>query len=570
MYSLEFLCMSSSDVDQIKDRLGIADVVGSYIQLSKAGKSFKARCPFHNEKTPSFIVSPDRGTYHCFGCNKGGDIFSFVQDIEGTDFYGALKVLADRAGVTLSKQSKEQGDERKRLFDAMEAAAKWYEKNLYTKKEVGEYLKGRGLTGETAKKFGVGYAPDEWRACSDALVKKGFTEAEMEDAGLITRSPRGYYDRFRGRIMFPIFDSTGRVVAFSGRVFDKQDDKTAAKYVNSPETKLYNKSDVLYGFHLAKTAIRTENTCILVEGQMDIIMSHQAGVENVVAVSGTALTELHLTRVQRLAEKVVFAFDADEAGEAASDRAIGIALALGFDVQVVAIPEGKDPADVVKEDPDAWKRLVGSAQDVIEYKIAQVEHADATDVRKRVRTSVLPYIARLGSTIDQGHYVSRVATLLGVKEDAVWDDLKDVKIEVATPDTTRQSTAPPSNDTSRPRIELIVRRIVGLIEHIRDTQVSIEGVDTIAKEIKETYPKIVADGLKEKDTLLYEVELYSGPEHDIQKQLDELFGNYKQEHLTRELERVSNQIALAQQQKDDDAEMKLLERYHELLQQKNS
>lgn len=563
--------MSSSDVETIKDRLSVADVVGSYIQLQKAGKNFKARCPFHNEKTASFIVSPDRGTYHCFGCQRGGDIFSFVQEVEGLDFFGALKVLAERAGVTLSERSSTDSDERSRLFDVMEEATKWYEAQLVKDKKVGEYLKDRGLTGKTAKTFRVGYAPNEWRALSDHLLAKKFTEKEMEDAGLITRSERGYYDRFRGRVMFPIADSSGRAVAFSGRIFDNREDKTAAKYVNSPETKLYNKSEILYGFHLAKTAIRKENACVLVEGQMDIIMSYQAGVEHVVAVSGTALTEQHMKRLEHLAESVIFAFDADEAGVHAADRGVGIALGLGLLVKVVALPKGSDPADMVKDDPTLWKEAIQNAEDFIEYKIAQVEGADEKDVRKLVTDSVLPFIACLSNNVDVGRYLSRITMKLGIRENMIWDDLAKATCIAVPPST--DSVANKVTDkaaASRPRIELIVLRLVGLIEWIRENKLKLEGVDDIAGEIKRAFPKVVTEGLAHKETLLMEVELYSDPEHDIQKQLDDLYGNFKQEYLTRELEGVSKKIAQAQIAGDNDAEMKLLERYHELLQQKNT
>jgi DNA primase len=324
----------STPVEQIKARLSIVDVVGSYIKLDKAGSSFKALCPFHNEKSPSFNVSPSRDAYYCFGCNRGGDIFSFVEEIEGIEFVDALKLLADRAGVTLTHDIKENKSEREHLASLMEEATLFYERQLLQNTAVKAYLVDRGLTEETVRSFRIGFAPLEWRAVYDHLRSKHFSDAEIEKAGLVKPTEgKEPYDRFRGRVMFPIFDANGRVVAFSGRVFGEQKNKDGsdvAKYINSPETPLYDKSSIMFGYDRAKRAIRTQNFTILVEGQMDLIMSHQAGTENTVAVSGTALTEKHLTLLKRLSDNLVFAFDADEAGLRATARAFRLALALGM------------------------------------------------------------------------------------------------------------------------------------------------------------------------------------------------------------------------------------------------
>jgi DNA primase len=282
----------STPVEKIKERLTIEEVVSSYIKLEPAGKNFKAKCPFHNEKTPSFYVSPDRNSFYCFGCGAKGDIFSFVQQFEGLDFMGSLKMLADRAGVPLVFEKTESKSEKERLYMILEDATRFFEGGLAARPEAQEYLKKRGIKAETARDFRLGYVPNEWRLLYTHLKNKKYNDAEIEKAGLAKRAEqkeKGFYDRFRGRVMFPIADSSGRIIAFSGRIL--VDDDSSAKYLNSPDTILFNKSTVLYGIDKAKQDIRTKNYTILVEGQMDLVLSHQAGIKNTVAVSGTALAD---------------------------------------------------------------------------------------------------------------------------------------------------------------------------------------------------------------------------------------------------------------------------------------
>ncbi|KKP98393.1 MAG: primase protein [Candidatus Nomurabacteria bacterium GW2011_GWA1_36_15] len=274
--------MINSPVQQIKERLSIEEIVSSYIKLEKAGANFKARCPFHNEKTPSFFVSPDRASYYCFGCGAKGDIFSFIEEFEGLDFKGALKILAERAGIPLVQYSKEKEGEKEKLYRAMEEATKFFEKNLAENKKILEYLKSRGLEEKTIGDFKIGFSLLDWRTLFEYLKSKGFSDKEIELAGLVKKTEKGFYDRFRGRIMFPISDSSGRIIAFSGRIFE--DDGKSAKYLNSPDTPIFSKSAVLYGLDKAKESIRKNNFSILVEGQMDLILSHQAGFRNTVAI----------------------------------------------------------------------------------------------------------------------------------------------------------------------------------------------------------------------------------------------------------------------------------------------
>jgi DNA primase len=287
--------MNGNDVEKIKSALSIEDVISSYIKIDKAGMNFRARCPFHNEKTPSFYISPDRGSYYCFGCNAHGDIFSFVQNIEGLDFKGALKVLAERANITLSYNFDQNSTEKDKIFAILEDATRFYESELQKNSKAIDYLKKRGLSDETIKSFRIGYAPSDWNFIHKHLNSKKYSNDLIEKSGLIKRANENdgrMYDRFRGRIMFPIEDSSGRIIAFSGRILE--DDGKSAKYINSPDTSVFDKSSTLFGLSKAKTDIRRLNYSILVEGQMDLIMSHQAEIRNTVASSGTALTSLEI------------------------------------------------------------------------------------------------------------------------------------------------------------------------------------------------------------------------------------------------------------------------------------
>ncbi|MCI0619804.1 DNA primase [Candidatus Wolfebacteria bacterium] len=431
----------STTVEQIKERLSIQDVVGSYVKLDRAGKNLKAACPFHNEKTPSFFVSPERGSYYCFGCGAKGDVFTFVEEFEGTDFQGALKLLAERAGVEITYGWSGRGNHREkdRLHEAMESATEFFEKNLIENTAAQAYLSERGVTEKSITDFRLGYARDEWRRLYSRLSQKGFTDGELLTAGLIKRRENGagYYDTFRGRIMFPISDTSGRPVAFSGRVFPPIPDgeeavgERAAKYVNNPETPLFHKSRVLYGYDHAKSAMRKYDFCIVVEGQTDVIMSHQTEFKNTVAPLGTALTRDHLESIRRLSNNLILALDADTAGTASAGRGAELALAMGFDVKVAKLPKGSDPADVIKEDPELWRSAIREATHIVEFLMSVVAES-AKDVRAfalAVRKTVLPYIGRIDNKIDQAHFVKLVAEKLGVSERSVQTEVEKLARE---------------------------------------------------------------------------------------------------------------------------------------------
>ena len=393
--------MASDSIGQIKERLSIVDVVSSYVELHQAGKNFKGKSPFTTEKTPSFYVSPDRGMYYCFSSSQGGDIFTFIQKMEGVDFKESLKMLAEKAGVELVPEDPKKKSERERLYDVLEAATKFFEEYKHKNPEVLEYLTKRGVLPETIAKWRIGYAPGPskygWRELKDHLEEKGFTKDELFKAGLIKGADAGKepYDVFRDRIMFPLFDASRKVVAFSGRILTK--DSEAPKYVNSPETELFNKSEILYGYHFAKNGIRHLDFALAVEGQFDVVLSHQAGYSNTVAVSGTALTAHHVMLLQRLSNKVVLSLDADKAGIAAVRRAADIMLPRGIDLKVANIVGGKDPADLIAEDVHAFKKVVGSAKPVVEYflDILEAQKKDDRNFKLRVREEVLPLLVKI-------------------------------------------------------------------------------------------------------------------------------------------------------------------------------
>lgn len=414
--------MSSSTVDQIKDRLSIVDVVSSYIKLDKAGQNFKACCPFHSEKTPSFVVSPGRGTYHCFGCGKGGDIFSFVEEIEGEDFRSVLEKLALRAGVQIEK--KPLGEGNARLYKLLDDAARYFEVNLFRNQKVKDYLVSRGLIEKTIRDFRLGFSENSWNGLLNFLKKKGYAEADIISAGLAIKGDKGTYDRFRSRIMFPVSDTQGRVVGFSGRIFGETDGESA-KYVNSPETSLYNKSRLLFGYDKAKQMIMKTSFAVVVEGQMDLLMSHQAGVTNSVAVSGTALTEEQLNLIRRFAEKIIFAFDADSAGIKAAHRSSEIALPLGFDIRFLDIPKGKDPADIIKEDVEEFHKAINSAPNIAEFyiKVLSDRERDERSFRLAIGRELLPLVALIENKIDQSHLIQIISGKSGIPETAIREEL---------------------------------------------------------------------------------------------------------------------------------------------------
>lgn len=421
-----------TDVQQVKDRTNIVEIIGQYVQLRRAGRNYSGRCPFHNERTPSFMVSPERGTYMCFGCGEKGDVFSFIQKMDGIDFPTALKQLAEKAGVALSKQPRQKAPEEKekeeKLYEVCEAAVTFFEQELLKRTDVLEYLKTRGVTEESIKLWRLGYAPATWDALSKHLQQAGFGNSDIVEAGFAVRSekrPGEVFDRFRGRIMFPIFDAGGQAVAVSGRFFEQvpgaKQEGEPAKYVNSPETLLFKKSRTLYGFDKARAAIRKADCILLVEGQFDLVLAHQSSLPFTVALSGTALTLEHLSLLGRLSKRLVLALDADQAGIRAGLKSALMAIQAGFDVKVPAFAEGKDPADLARENPELLKAAVRTSTSAVEFfmEALRPQARDARSYQKLVEAQVLPLVAAIPSAIEREHFIRLIAQKLGVPDAAV-------------------------------------------------------------------------------------------------------------------------------------------------------
>ena len=432
-----------SDVQQIKDRINIVDVVGQYVTLRRAGRSYSGKCPFHKERTPSFHVSPERGTYKCFGCGEGGDVFSFLQKMDGTDFPTVLKQLAEKAGIKLTPRTgartttPEQKEHDERLREVCGAAVAFFEHQLAARKDVLDYLKNRGVHDETIKTWRLGYAPAEWESLSRHLHSLGFSQNEIVDAGFALKSEKRQgevFDRFRGRIIFPLFDVAGQPIAVSGRFFEKvpgakDDGGEPAKYVNSPETVLFKKSRTLYGLDRARANIRKLDCILLVEGQFDLILAHQSGLPFAVALSGTALTPEHLNILGRLSKRLVLALDADEAGVRSELKSAHMALREGFDVKVPTFPAGQDPADLARENPELLKAAVRTSRTAVEFFLDALRPSarDARAYAKLVEASILPLVAAVASSIEREQYTRIIANKLGVSESAITAELGKVR-----------------------------------------------------------------------------------------------------------------------------------------------
>lgn len=535
-----------STVEQIKERLSIEDVISSYLTLERRGGNLCAKCPFHSEKTPSFFVSPARGSYYCFGCGAKGDIFTFVEQFEGLDFKGSLKLLADRAGVTLTYESRDDKDEREELYKVMEAATLFYEKKLSENEAARKYLGERGVTEKTQKEFRIGFAPEDWRELLAHLRAKNYKDTIIETAGLIKKSGGSTYDRFRGRIIFPLFDSSGRVIAFSGRIL--KDDPEVAKYLNSPDTPLFDKGSTLYGIDRAKDAIRKLGYIVLVEGQFDLVLAHQAGFKNTLATSGTALSESEVSGngglsnvglLGRFAKNVVLAFDADKAGQKATLRVSKIALSLGIDVKVLTLPTGKDPADTIRENKDLWRDALKTTKPVVQYITGKIIESTPESVQqaRRIREFVLPVIASMKSSIEQVAEIRIVSKATGIPEYALQKDLEDFfktkKVEIV------------SRDPHKP-VFTIADRLYGIIfwqEGVTSPLVDVEKLrNEINQIVGQESEEFQARALEKKEELIFEAEYNYHDATLLEKDVKHFLSQLKEVMLRKRLQSLQKSI----------------------------
>jgi len=552
--------MIGSPIEEIKNRLDIVQVLGSYLKLSKAGANLRAVCPFHSEKKPSFFVSPARQIWHCFGCNSGGDIFKFVMQIEGVEFGDALRLLAQKAGVELKKPSpqyKEWQTERSRLYEICELAGRFFEKQLHegpTGQEAKKYLLGRGLTEESIRKWRIGYSPDVWQGLSDFLSSRGYQKEEIQKAGLALTSEKGsFYDRFRGRIIFPISDLNSQVAGFGGRVF-KSDDP--AKYVNSPATLLYDKSRILYGLDKAKVEIRKKDFCLLVEGYVDEILCHQAGLGNAVAVSGTALTPYQLNILKRYSSNLRIAFDMDTGGDTATKRGIELAQAQEFNVKIVTMPEGKDPADVISQDAGQWIKLVDSAKSITEFYFETTFtklDSKTPDGKREISKILLPVIKRIINKIEQSHWIQELSKRLAVRDETIEEELK--KVKTIAPDA---QPAAPVKIAPKQRSELLEERVAFLA--MRSPNESLELISEDCLQLFEPKIQTIFTSLKAQkelpqddfiNFLAFKAEVEEDEDLDCLQEIKTCLSQLKEMKVKNELGEISQALKKAEEEKDE-------------------
>lgn len=575
------------EVAEIKQKLDIVDVIGGYIQLKPAGRNLKALSPFHAEKTPSFMVSPDKGIWHDFSTDEGGDIFTFVMRMEGVSFPEALEILAKRAGVTLKPRGKsERGPAKAPLFEIMELAVKYYHLSLSKNKDALSYLRQeRGLSAQAIKDFQLGYAPQSWDALTTFLRTKKFGYEQMGQAGVAAQKQgrSSAYDLFRARILFPIFDNQGRPVGFSGRVLPGDDG--GAKYINTPQTVIYNKSTAIYGLMQAKEAIRTHDEVVIVEGNMDVVALHDAGFEQVVACSGTALTSEQLKVLSRLTKNIKICFDQDVAGVKAAQRAIELAQGIDIKLEVVTFDDAKDPDELIHKDEKLWHKAVKEARYAVDYLFDYAKQSfdsSTASGKKQMSSFLSATLRKLEDTVEQDHYIKRLSEELGVSEESIRRKLDSVEDVIPTPVKAVQQAPRPQvrtlskqEKTEQNLLKLMfayptARMAVGdvVLEHIsEDNRPFFEVLQKHPKAKLETLAKHLQG--QENDVKILALkgeEEYSGlTEHDIG--LEAYTQVHRLQKLNRELNkrRLAKQIAEAEAAGDRESVKRLLADYQALL-----
>lgn len=584
----------ANEVDEIKQRLDIVDIVKEYVQLKSAGTNHKGLCPFHQEKSGSFMVSASKQIWHCFGCHKGGDLISFIQEIEGIDFYEALKLLGDKAGVKIEKKSGKSSGKKDQVLDVLAFATKLYHKILTTHPKAEEarvYIKQRDLQQETIDVFQLGFAPDSWDVLLKALKQKGFSEQVIKESGLMVenRERGSIYDRFRGRFMIPLRDVYGNVVGFTARAI--QEEYTGGKYINTPQTLVYDKSRVVFGLSFAKQAIKEAGEVVIVEGNMDVISSHQAGVKQVVAVSGTALTEQQLAMLKRFTQKLVMAFDEDAAGINAMKRSLPLALQKGFEIKILSLPEGKDPDECIKQGVDLWKSAIAEAQPLVDAVLHRsLKQYDATTPqgKKQVADDVLVFIKAIPSAVVRDHYIKLLTRELQVSETSLKEEMQKkrvLEVEQAPEKKKVVSTKVPEElKATREYVALLFKLPLLIQKYLLEPEaLSGEDLQNLYKTLRNAY-----DEGNTSESASFDVEAFlqtiSNEQKDLVSRLDlyrdNVFTNLtdsqyqdalsaryeflKRIFLRRQLQRVQTAMKDAEQQKDTAAIEALANEFRDL------
>lgn len=551
----------SSDVDKIKERLSVDEVVGSYVELQQAGKYLKGKSPFTNESDPSFYVSPEKGLYHCFSSGKGGDIFTFVQEMEGVEFRGALEILADRAGVKLTGSAK-QNKKKQRLREIMEEAVEFYAKLRKDNKAIQNYLRKRGIKENTAEEFRLGYSPDEWRVLLSHLKDKGYKVSEIIEAGLAKQpdNNKSPYDRFRNRLLFPISDTAGRVIAFSGRRID--DEKETAKYINSPETSLFKKKRTLFGFSRAKNALRELDAAIIVEGQTDLLLAHQAGFKNTVAGSGTSITREHLKLLQRFTDNLILALDTDTAGRESTMKTARLALKAGMTPKVAGLPDGKDPADLISESgSEAFREVIKNSVDAIDAAVDWTKQATSgrQNFLKSLQQRVFPLLASIKNEITRDHFITRVAQQADIREQTLRSEMNKYHKQInansknfsdrskqATDETAQSLTQGERKDRILKQLLVITAWQNSLDSPVIDSNNIEERIISICQlDDSLSYDQTVSD----EDVFAVELFYQSADEEDVAKDVEELLLHLEEQALSHAYGRAKRQMSKVEDQK---------------------
>ena len=590
--------MLDSPIEEIKSRLSITEVLGDFIQLKKAGVNYKAVCPFHSEKTPSFVVSPAKQVWHCFGCGLGGDIFEFIKQIENVEFGEALRILATRAGVELKKPTAEQiqvAEKKDVLYEINQQATNYFAKVLWESnagKEALEYLRKRGLTDQTIKNWQLGFAPDDFHYVENFLAK-GFDKKDIETAGLIIKSDpsrfgrpaeadrdAGYFDRFHDRIMFPILNLHGQVVGFTGRLL--HDKPNTGKYINSPETPIYNKGQVIYGLYQARNAIRKENRAILMEGNMDVITAHQAGSIQAVATSGTALSAEQLNILTRFTENLIFAFDSDTAGNTAARRALEMALGAGFNVKIINLEGTKDPDEMIKRGITAWQKAVDSAGSFMDYFFDQAiksRDPSSVDSKREITKELAPLIYRIIDPITKAHYIRKLSGAINVAESAIWDIINKLSLPKPLKTALKAEKRPASGRAGKNRLEMLEDRLLGLALALKDNRI-LEGLTEA--DFSNDHQALVAVMKTEPDsakiilanpTLKDQIELLTFvAETDVREEevepkteLQNTASEFKNERKKIQMQAWTDELKIAEQSGDKHKAEALLQKLNELM-----
>jgi DNA primase len=572
-------------IDQIQTRSDIVEVISRYVPLKKAGRNYKAPCPFHREKTPSFIVSPDKQIYHCFGCGAGGNVFSFLMRQENIEFPEAVEMLAEKAGVALKRLTPERREAASlagELYRINELASQFFQGSLLQNASAREYLSSRGLSDATIKSFRIGYAPDSWNSLIDFFKKKGVAEGLLEKAGLVIANEKGgHYDRFRKRIIFPIVDLKGRTLGFGGRVMDAG----LPKYMNSPETAVYSKGRSLYGLNFSKDAIKKANYALVVEGYLDFLIPCQAGITNLVATLGTALTVDQIKMLKRFAKTAVMVYDPDEAGETASIRNLDLFISEDVNVYIAELPQGYDPDSYIKKfGAEDFIKVIKSSKNLFDYKIDKVSrrfNINTAHGKAAIAAEMLPTIARLNNAVLRFNMVKRLAEKLGVDEESIREELKKVKIDYSERQYLASAAAPARKSSMSAEKMLVALMLEGgiFVDKIRERLAPEEFRDTSVQELVKAIFELKGKGKEitaarmishmgnsgSAAVLISEAVSLSEALGDKDRALADCIAWLKQENVKDRLRRLQQAIKAAHESKDEAQVAKLVVEYNALV-----